>query len=309
MSATGTGNGGGATAGPGGGAGLTASTRVLALLGDPVEHSLSPRMQNAAFRAAGVDGIYVALRCDDDDVEGLLRGLALAGGGGNVTIPHKERAAALVEEKTDAVRSTGACNTFWSEDGVVHGDNTDVVGFQRAAAKLVGSELADARILLVGAGGAARAAVVGLLEDGADEVIIVNRTPQRARAVASRAGDRRVRVVEGHDALEGESFDLAVNATSLGLGDDEPLPIPPDRLDGIGAVLDLVYGPGPTPLVEEARKRGMPAEDGVEMLVAQGVASFRRWWGTDPSLDAMRRGLGRTTEPAPSGSGAGDPGG
>ena len=107
----------------------SSSTRVLALLGDPVLHSLSPAFQNAALRATGRDALYVALRCGGPDLPGLLRGLARAGGGGNVTVPHKGAAAEVVEEVTEAVQETGACNTFWLENGRIRGDNTDVAGF------------------------------------------------------------------------------------------------------------------------------------------------------------------------------------
>jgi shikimate dehydrogenase len=133
----------------------TAATRLIVLLGDPVAHSLSPAMQNAAFRAAGVDGVYVALRCDAEHLPGLLRGIAAAGGAGNVTVPHKQRVAALVDTRTAAVERTGACNTFWAEDGRVCGDNTDVEGFRAAVRALVGAP-AGRRGLRLGARGGPR---------------------------------------------------------------------------------------------------------------------------------------------------------
>lgn len=112
--------------------GITASTRTLALLGDPVGHSLSPILQNAAFQAAGVDGVYVAVGCAQEDLVGLMRGLARAGGGGNITLPHKEKAASVLDVPSDTVRRTGACNTFWGDErGRLHGDNTDVDGVRR----------------------------------------------------------------------------------------------------------------------------------------------------------------------------------
>ena len=163
---------------------MTAATRVIALLGDPVAHSASPEIQNAAFASAGVDGVYVAVRCGADDLVGFMRGLARAGGGGNVTLPHKEKAASLLDDCTDAVRRTGACNTFWADDGGrLHGDNTDVDGFRRAMRDFAGGNARGFRVLLLGAGGAARAALLGLIEEGAEEVLIYNRTQDRARAV------------------------------------------------------------------------------------------------------------------------------
>ena len=135
-------------------AGITAATRPFVLLGDPVSHSLSPRIHNAAFRACGVDGVYVAIRCSPADAGALLRAIAHGGGGGNVTLPHKILAAGVLDRQTSAVTRTGACNTFWSEDGLVCGDNTDVEGFRRALDGFVPAS-AGSRVLLIGAGGAA----------------------------------------------------------------------------------------------------------------------------------------------------------
>jgi shikimate dehydrogenase len=180
-----------------------------------------------------------------------MRGLALAGGGGNVTLPHKERAAALLDVPSDAVRRTGACNTFWGADGCLHGDNTDVEGFRRALGGLLGGP-PSGRVLLLGAGGAARAALVSLLEDGAREVVLLNRTPERARKLASELGTERVRVAEE----AGGRFDLVVNATRLGLQVEDTLPIELEKLDGVGAVMDLVYGLEPTRFVRVAELGG-----------------------------------------------------
>jgi shikimate dehydrogenase len=195
----------------------SAATRLVALLGDPVSHSLSPRFQNAAFRAAGVDGVYLALRCDAAIVAPLLRGIAAAGGAGNVTIPHKAAAAAALDRPATAVQRTGACNTFWYEDGRVCGDNTDVAGIGRALQELAGGEAAGARVLLIGAGGAASAALCALRDAGADEVVVLNRTADRAAALASRYRGETVRIATADDAhaLRGERFDIAVSARTI----------------------------------------------------------------------------------------------
>ena len=155
---------------------VTARTRVLGLLGDPVSHSRSPLIQNAAIRALGLDGVYVALRCGARELPGLLRGLAHAGGGGNVTIPHKEAAYEAVDRCTDAAEATGACNTFWLADGEVWGDNTDVAGFSAALRLLLGRSISGGRALVIGAGGGARAVVHTLASHGAERIVIVNRT-------------------------------------------------------------------------------------------------------------------------------------
>lgn len=268
---------------------VTAKTRVLTLLGDPVAHSASPEIQNAAFDAAGVDGVYVAVRCGSDDLVGFMRGLARAGGGGNVTIPHKEKAATLLDVRSEAVRRSGACNTFWGdESGRVHGDNTDVEGFQRAVRAFLDRPVPGIRALLLGAGGAARAALLGLLHEGAEEVCIYNRTQERARAVARRIGGQRARVLSIMRDVEGQDFDLVVNATSLGLEAGDPSPIDFAILHRAGAAMDLVYGHHTTAFVRAADAAGIRSTDGLEMLVQQGAASFERWWGVDAPLETMR---------------------
>jgi shikimate dehydrogenase len=266
-------------------------TRVFALLGDPVEHSLSPAIQNAAFRAESLDGIYVALRCAPEDVGGLVRGLAGAGGGGNVTLPHKERCAEALDVPSAAVTRTGACNTFWSEDGRVFGDNTDVEGFRRALRTLLNGSPEGARVLLVGAGGASRAVLIALLEDGVEEVTIANRTSARADELARLAASSRVRVVPDPLPARGEGFDIVVNATRLGLHAGDPSPVDLEGMGSAQAVMDLVYGPSETLLVRDARARGIRAADGGEMLVHQGAAAFERWWRRTAPLDVMRAAL------------------
>lgn len=276
---------------------ISAKTRVLTLLGDPVSHSASPETQNAAFQAAGVDGVYVAVRCAPDDLSGFMRGLARAGGGGNITLPHKEKAATFVDFPNEAVRRTGACNTFWGVNGKVHGDNTDVDGFRRALQVFLGGSADGVRALLLGAGGAARAALLGLLDEGASEVLIYNRTAERARAVARRIGGERARVVPLEKELAGESFDVVINATRLGLEPNDATPIDFGLFDRAGGALDLVYGKHKTSFVRAAEAKGIRASDGMEMLVQQGAVSFERWWNQPAPLDVMRdairRSLGR----------------
>jgi shikimate dehydrogenase len=273
---------------------VSARTRVIALLGDPVSHSLSPAMHNAAMHAARLDGVYVALRVPAGEVAGVLRGLAHAGGAGNVTVPHKEEAARAADRLTEAAEATGACNCFWLEGGEVWGDNTDVEGVTAAMRTLMGRSVAGARVLVAGAGGGARAVVCALARHHAGEVVVVNRTPHRAAELAHRFGTEhtRVTVVRAIDEVGSGGFDLAVNATSLGLREDDPLPLDPDRLPPVEAALDLVYrAGGETPWVRAMRQRQIAAADGSEMLLMQGAAAFRRWWGIDPSLEVMRQAL------------------
>ena len=267
---------------------MNASTRLFALLGDPVSHSLSPTLQNVALRAAGLDGVYVALRCAAAEVAGLLRGIALAGGGGNVTVPHKAAAAAAVDRRTPTAERTGACNTFWSDGGEVWGDNTDVAGARAAIRALVGGD--PDSVLLIGAGGAARA-VLCALEGRAKRVVVLNRSAERARELAVRFASPGLEIeVLGPDAdLTGRRFELAINSTSLGLRPADPLP--PTGGARFGAALDLVYSPVETAWVDRMRAEGIPAADGKEMLLQQGAAAFRRWWPAEPPIGAMRAAL------------------
>lgn len=271
---------------------ITSSTRLFALLGHPVSHSLSPVIQNAAIQDLGLDGVYVALRSESpEEMAAFMRGLARAGGGGNVTLPHKEKAATVLDVPSLNVRRTGACNTFWVEDGMIHGDNTDVEGFARALETFIGKPPEGQRVLVLGAGGSARACLVALIDGGVREVHLLNRTRDRARAVARRIGGERVRVLDERMDVAGQAYDLVVNTTRLGLNEGDPLPLELDLLERAGAVVDLIYGAGSTPFVEKARERGIRASDGSEMLLQQGAVAFERWWGKKPSLDVMRAAL------------------
>jgi shikimate dehydrogenase len=245
------------------------------------------------MRELGLDGVYVALHANSVDMVGFVRGLAMSGGGGNITLPHKEKAATVVDVRSTAVKRTGACNTFWFEDGKIHGDNTDVEGFSRALEVFLGGPPEGQRVLVMGAGGAARAGLVALMDGGVGEVHLLNRTRDRARVVARRIGGARVRVLDGPRDADGQSYDLVVNTTRLGLDASDPLPLDLERLGRAGALMDMVYLPHPTPLVLAARELGIRATDGMEMLVQQGAVSFERWWGVKPPVDVMRDSLRR----------------
>lgn len=272
----------------------SASTRLIALLGNPVSHSLSPAFQNAALDALRLDAVYVALACSEEALPGLLTGIARAGGAGNVTVPHKELAARLLERPSAAVESTGACNTFWlDEEGRICGDNTDVVGFTRALRTLLGGSPRGGRAVLIGAGGAAGAALYALLEEGTEQIVVVNRSPARAEALADRFDPERsrVRVITDREQLRGQHFDLAINATALGLHPGDPLPLDPDSGVRFDAAFDLVYSPEQTPWIRACLERSIRSSDGLEMLLQQGAVAFERWWGIDAPLAPMRAAL------------------
>lgn len=267
-------------------------SRRFVLLGDPVAHSLSPTIQDAAFRALGVEAVYEAVRVEAVELERAMR---LARSGGNVTVPHKARAATVVDVRTEAVRETGACNCFWTDDEErLCGENSDVEGFRSAVDEFPEARIAGGRVLVLGAGGAAAAVVLACVQGGARRLAIANRTPARAEALARRfaAGATEIGARSAADAMR-DDWDLVVNATSLGLSPADPLPMELDA-GRVGAVLDLVYGPGGTPWTRHARFRGVPSRDGLGMLIHQAALSVRRWVGLSPPLDVMRRAAAET---------------
>jgi shikimate dehydrogenase len=255
----------------------------LGVAGWPVAHSLSPAIQNAALAAAGLrDWRYLKLPLPPERFAETVRALPVAGFRGiNVTIPHKEAALALADEATATAAAVGAANTLtFVESGAIHADNTDVPGLLGALPR----EPDGITALVLGAGGAARAVVYALRKAGAADVMVWNRTRERAERLVADLGGRVV------DAPEPAV--LLVNATSVGLHATDPtfktLPIRADTF-GVGTyVADMVYRPGGTRLIAEARQRGATVTTGLEILIAQGAASFERWTGMTAPRDAMR---------------------
>jgi shikimate dehydrogenase len=268
---------------------LTGETRAFAILGNPVSHTLSPVIQNAALQAEQLDAVYVALACTSDDVPAVMRSLA----GGNVTIPHKGAAAQALDRATSRVQRTAACNTFWSDGKRLYGDNTDVIGFSVALRRLL-PDPAGARVLIIGAGGAARAAVYALLEDDVDEITVLARQRRRRAEIEHVAGrrGRRVNVLGNEKAVHNQGFDLVVNATPLGMKPRDAAPFKLERLGGVRAVFDMVYRPEGTAWSRRAAASGIPAIDGMEMLLQQAAAAFEIWWDIDAPLDVMRAAIG-----------------
>lgn len=262
---------------------MSATPGRLVLLGHPVAHSLSPRFQNAALRAAGIPLRYEALDVPPDALAATLRALAAVGGAGNATIPHKERLFAACARRSAVAERAGAVNTFWHERGRLIGDNTDVGGIRAAVAELLGGEPEGIVVGVLGAGGAAAGVLTAVESWRGCRAIVHNRTGERARALCARFSS----VAECSDvARVGREADLVVNATSVGLYDDS-LPMNLELLRPAAAVFDLVYRAGETALVRDARARGHRAMDGLPMLVEQGALAFERWFGIAPDRDAM----------------------
>lgn len=261
----------------------TARTRVFALLGNPVAHSLSPLMQNAAFLAAGIDAVYVALQPTAADVAHQMAALAGGGGGGNVTIPFKEVAARAPARRTVQVERIGAANVFGGADGELSLANTDVFAILSALDRL---EAASDAWMLLGTGGSARAAVGAAAERGV-RIAVRSRDAGRATDFAAWAASI------GVAAAEPGECGVAINATPLGLSSSDPLPVDPATLAADMVVLDLVYVPiGTTAWVRACAARGLRGLDGREVLLAQGAASWQCWFpGVTPPLPVMRAAL------------------
>jgi shikimate dehydrogenase len=258
---------------------ISGHSRVFAILGKPVSHSLSPAMHNAAFRALGLDAIYVALACEGSDVAGAMHLLAHSGGGGNVTVPHKAGAAAALDLATPLVRRLEACNTFWIEEGALHGDNTDVAGVSAALEQL---DLPPGPWLVAGTGGAARGVVGAAAAHGATVAV-------RSRDAGRRSAFERWMAGLGVQSAQAAECTVLVNATPLGLHPGDHLPIAADQAPGAIVALDLVYSPHGTTWSRAMREAGLRAADGREVLVAQGAAAFRRWFPEeDPPTEVMR---------------------
>ncbi len=265
------------------------------VLGWPVAHSRSPAM----FEAIGV--AYQPLPVPPELFAETARALGAAGfRGANVTIPHKEAALALADEASDRARAIGAANTLTyeaeGEGGAVLAENTDAPGLLAALPE----PPAGKRALVLGAGGSARAVVWALLDAGAADVAVWNRSPERARTMAEQLGARAV--------AQPVAADLLVNCTAVGMGAMadggevafKDLPLAPDELGTYACVVDLVYRPGETALLREARARGAAVVDGLEILVRQGALSYEIWTGQAPDLDRMRHGARHDAPSTPS---------
>ncbi len=263
---------------------VDAATRVYGVAGDPIAHSLSPLMLNAAFRRENVNAVYLPLHAKSlDDLLACIRDIPIHGL--SITMPYKEEMLPHLD-KTDALTAkTGACNTVVrSQDGKLYGFNTDVAGVVRPLETRM--PLQGAKILVMGAGGAARAAAFGLKEKGA-EVYIFNRTAGPAQTLAKKA---RAKAVNKTD-LRKLAFDVIINATPVGMeGNRDPIPIAEEDLKG-KYFFEMVYNPAETKMVKMARARGLQVILGSEMFVQQGARQFETWTGKPAPIIEMQRVL------------------
>jgi shikimate dehydrogenase len=261
---------------------ISAATALCGILLHPAGHTRSPAMHNAAFRALGLDAVYLAF-----DVVPAALSDALAGARAlgirqlAISLPHKEAVIAHLDAVDDTARRIGAVNTVTrAPDGALVGANTDWIGAVRALERE--RRLAGARAVVLGAGGAARAVVFGLLARGAS-VVVLNRTPERARALADALGAQGAGPL---DDLRRTPFDVLVNATAVGLGRDES-PVAAEALPPGALVMDTVYEPERTRLLRDAEARGARAIGGKWMLVHQAAEQLRLWTGREAPVDVM----------------------
>lgn len=266
----------------------------VVLIGHPVSHSLSPVMHTAALRAAGSTVQYEAIEVLPGALQSTLHSFRESNVSGNVTVPHKRHSLAAMQKLTPLASRVGAINTFWVDaDGDLAGDNTDVAGFNEMMYEALGELPRNARVAVLGAGGAA-AAVVTALEKWPGAVATVHARDlsqasvmQTRHSVVERAASMRDPSI--HDAT------ILVNATPLGIRDNDQLPAALDILAPGAIVVDLNYGPQETAFVRGARANGHLALDGLRMLLYQGVAAFHRWFGVDPDAGAMWHALLKAT--------------
>jgi 3-dehydroquinate dehydratase/shikimate dehydrogenase len=261
---------------------LNSETRIFGVAGNPIAHSLSPLLHNTAFRREGVNAVLLPLKVRAlSDLLALTLELPLCGVA--VTMPLKREVLPHLAHMDPLTEKIGACNTLRvAADGKLYGFNTDVAGVVRPLQKRI--ELRGARVAVLGAGGAARAAVFALVEQGA-EVFIINRTHQHAVSLAKAAGARALK----HQQLAKHRFDVLINSTPCGMaGSTQPLPLAETELNA-GLVFDMVYNPLETPLLKLAKSRGIPVINGLEMFVQQGARQFEIWTGKTPPEEEMLR--------------------
>lgn len=263
---------------------INGKTQLYGILGNPVSHSLSPAMHNAALAACNINGVYLPFPAPDiaAAVTGI-RGLGVQGA--SVTIPHKEDVITLLDNIDPVAAKIGAVNTVINREGVLTGLNTDWLGATRALEEEI--ELSGTEVVLLGAGGSAKAIGFGLLEKGA-HLVLCSRTESRGRALASELGCPWVSLTDS-DKLSG---DILINATSVGMVPHiENSPLPDGIVSRFRVVMDIVYAPMKTRLLREAEANGCTIINGLEMLLYQGVAQFELWTGKAAPVSVMREAL------------------
>lgn len=263
------------------------------VIGWPVAHSRSPLIHGFWLKQYAIDGSYVRHPVKPEDLPGFLRSMREQGFAGcNVTLPHKEAAFAAVDETRPAARAVAAVNTLWYEDGWLIGDNSDSAGFMsHLRASAPNFDPKNRTVMVLGAGGGARAIIHALLEAGAPEVRVFNRTRARADNIARHFGPRVVAYDWSERLERSRGVGALINATSLGMQGGDALEMDLTMLGDDCVVADIVYVPVVTPLLGAARARGLVTVDGLGMLMHQAVTGFEKWFGVRPQVTDELRAL------------------
>ena len=279
---------------------LTGHTRIVGVIGDPVAHSRSPQMHNAAFAKAGLDYVYVPFHVRPDDLAAAIAGFkAINVVGINVTLPHKQAVIPFLTSISREAELIGAVNTLTFVDGNIHGDNTDAPGVLQALdedGNTSGTPVGE-KVVVLGAGGAARAVVVALALRGVAAITIANRTVEKAVALATEMDQKTGVSMQGMGLtderlpLSVRESKLLVNTATISMDVTHPLLISADWLQPNTIVYDIVYTPPVTPLMQAATERGCQTLGGIGMLVHQGAIAFEKWTGVAPCTETMRQAL------------------
>jgi shikimate dehydrogenase len=275
---------------------IKGTTKLVGLIGWPVDHSLSPQMHNAAFADKGLDFCYVAFPVMPASLKEAVRGLrALGMVGANVTIPHKEKVLAYLDEASAEAQAIGAVNTILIDENRLFGYNTDAMGFLTSLEQEANVRLEGKHVVVIGAGGAGRAMSVGAAFSRVRQVTLCDIVLDKAERLAATIRAVRPEVKTAAMEPTSEQFaksvkgaDIVVNATPLGMRSDDPLPLDPDHLSKETFVFDAIYIPAETQLLKAAREKGCRTLSGIGMLVHQGAAAFKIWTAVEPNIALMR---------------------
>ncbi|WP_297452975.1 shikimate dehydrogenase [Persephonella sp.] len=273
-------------------------TEVYGIIGYPVRHSKSPQFQTAAFQALGINAVYLPFQVRPEDLQKAINGIkALSIKGINVTVPHKEEVIKYLDEISEEVEYIGACNTIKNIDGYLQGFNTDAYGFIEGLKELT-PDFADKEFLVIGAGGASRAVVYGLIKSGVQKIILANRTVKKAEEIVSdfkklnRFIEEIIEVIplnqiENHL----KEVDIIVNTTSIGLKDEDPPLFDYSKIEKRHIIVDIIYKK--TKLLQAAEEKGCLYQDGLPMLLYQGAKAFEIWTGQRAPIEVMREILSK----------------
>jgi shikimate dehydrogenase len=273
---------------------MASPIKTYCIIGDPVQHSLSPLMQNAAFSALGIKSTYISFRVPSKDLKPSIESLKSIGiAGFNVTIPHKMSILQYIDELDDTASKTNAVNTVINDTGKLIGYNTDIYGFIQPLYRR-NIDFKGKKVLIIGAGGAAYAIVTALsYEKGIEEIRVVNRSSHNASKLVEHALKLGLNThkedFENLCKLALQS-DLIINSTSIGLN-NESSPIERNYINPNSIVYDIVYKPIDTDLIRKAKEVNAKVVYGYEMLIAQGAQAFKIWTGCDAPIDAMKKAL------------------